>query len=74
MSRKLKKTSKRKRPLLQHTKARAFSFVVGKFDWGVEVSPTTNALIKKPRISANPRLYFSPHAAGLCSLGIYPAC
>jgi len=54
--------------LLQHTKARAFSFV-GR-DWGQKSADDLSVLIKeKPRISANPRLYFSPHAAGFCSFG-----
>lgn len=45
-----------------HQKARTIAgfLVVGKFNWGVEISPTTNALIKSPRISANPRATLFP--------------
>jgi hypothetical protein len=52
---------------LRNTQRKGFSFFVGK---GIKAysKPADDliSLIKKePRISANPRLYFSPHAAGL---------
>ena len=46
-----KSRTKSENPLLQHTKARGFLFVVGKFTGGVGVSPTTNALIRSLRLA-----------------------
>ena len=43
--------TKSENPLLQHTKARGFLFVVGKFTGGVGVSPTTKTLIRSLRLA-----------------------
>lgn len=66
-----KSRTKSENPLLQHTKARGFLFVVGKFTGGVGVSPTTNALKICPDDSATIRLYFPTRRwADAHSLGI----
>ena len=68
MNPKHRSRTKNENPLLQHTKARGFCR--RQVHWGVDVSPTTNALIRSLGL-AQILGFNSPHAAGLCScLGI----